>query len=139
MPAPNYFGADSFTYTANDGSLSSGVVTVSIEVTAVNDVPLARPDTLTVRKNGSATVDALANDTDVEGDTLTVVAFTQGRHGERQVQRREPQLPIHPGQGLPRNGHVRLHDQRRPRRHRHGDRDRRDREEVDPISAGRAA
>ena len=32
-------------------------------------------------KNGSATVDALANDTDVDGDTLTVVAFTQGRHG----------------------------------------------------------
>ncbi len=90
VPAPNYFGADSFTYTANDGVLSSGAVTVSIQVTAVNDAPLARPDTLNVPKNGSATVDALANDTDVDGDTLTVVAFTQGRHGERQVQRREP-------------------------------------------------
>ena len=81
VPAPNYFGADSFTYTANDGVLSSGAVRVSLQVTPVNDVPLARPDTLNVPKNGSATVDALANDTDVDGDTLTVVAFTQGRHG----------------------------------------------------------
>jgi uncharacterized protein len=81
-PEANYAGTDSFTYAASDGSLSSDVVTVSIEVTAVNDAPVARPDTLTVRKNSSATVVALANDTDVEGDALTVAAFTQGAHGE---------------------------------------------------------
>ena len=42
VPAPNYFGADSFTYTANDGVLSSGAVRVSLQVTAGQRCP-ARP------------------------------------------------------------------------------------------------
>lgn len=38
-PAADYFGADSFTYTANDGISTSPPATVSITVTAVNDGP----------------------------------------------------------------------------------------------------
>ena len=38
-PAANYNGADSFTYTANDGSLDSNVATVTIAIAAVNDAP----------------------------------------------------------------------------------------------------
>lgn len=38
-PDPNYNGPDSFTYHANDGSLNSSNVTVTLSVTAVNDVP----------------------------------------------------------------------------------------------------
>jgi len=37
----NYFGADSFTYKVNDGELDSGLATVSLTITAVNDVPVA--------------------------------------------------------------------------------------------------
>jgi VCBS repeat-containing protein len=80
-PAPNYNGSDSFTYKASDGAADSNVVTVTITVNAVNDNPVANPDSLTVAKNGSDVVFALANDTDVDGDTLTVVSYTQGAHG----------------------------------------------------------
>ena len=38
-PNANFFGTDSFTYTASDGSLSSAPATVTITVTPVNDPP----------------------------------------------------------------------------------------------------
>jgi VCBS repeat-containing protein len=38
-PAPDYNGADSFTYKANDGSADSNVAIVAITVTPVNDAP----------------------------------------------------------------------------------------------------
>jgi hypothetical protein len=54
---------------------------VTITVNAVNDNPVANPDSLMVPKNGSDVVFVLANDTDVDGDTLTVTSFTQPAHG----------------------------------------------------------
>src|SRR5439155_18983440 len=43
-PAANFNGPDSFVYAANDGADDSGPVTVTIAVTAVNDVPVATND-----------------------------------------------------------------------------------------------
>ena len=43
-PGPNYFGPDSFTYTASDATLTSPPATVTISVTPVNE---ARPPTIT--------------------------------------------------------------------------------------------
>jgi hypothetical protein len=39
VPDPDFNGGDSFTYHASDGTLSSGTVTVTITVDAVNDAP----------------------------------------------------------------------------------------------------
>ena len=39
VPDPDFNGEDSFTYHASDGALSSGTVTVTITVNAVNDAP----------------------------------------------------------------------------------------------------
>jgi hypothetical protein len=39
-PATNYFGLDSMTFRANDGSLTSALATVSITLTNVNDAPV---------------------------------------------------------------------------------------------------
>src|SRR5205814_30438 len=44
VPAANYNGADSFTYKANDGQADSGIATVSITITGVNDAPVAVND-----------------------------------------------------------------------------------------------
>jgi hypothetical protein len=41
IPNANFNGSDSFTYRANDGSLQSGVVTVTIGVAAADDEPVA--------------------------------------------------------------------------------------------------
>ena len=46
-PAANYNGADSFTYTASDGTAVSNVATVTVTVTAVNDAPVAVDDSAT--------------------------------------------------------------------------------------------
>ena len=84
-PAVNYSGADSFTYTANDGSVDSNVATVALTVTAVNDAPVTREDRYTTDEDASLTVvvaqGVLANDTDVEGDPLTAELVAGPAHG----------------------------------------------------------
>jgi VCBS repeat-containing protein len=76
-PNQNFNGTDSFTYRASDGSAGSNVATVSIKINAVNDAPVAKDDSYETDEDTALTVPApgvLANDTDVEGDALTVAA-----------------------------------------------------------------
>ncbi len=83
-PATNYNGADSFTYRASDGSLNSGVATVSLNVSVVNDAPLAGADSYATTEDTTLTVNApglLANDSDAEGSPLTVTLVTGAAHG----------------------------------------------------------
>ena len=65
-----------FSYKANDGELDSNVVTVTITVDAVNDAPVAVADAYNTDEDTPLTIAAagvLANDTDVEGATLSAV------------------------------------------------------------------
>ena len=71
-PAANYNGSDSFTFKANDGSLDSNVATVSINVTAVNDAPVAN-DQLGVPASEDTTLAIALVATDIEGSPLTYV------------------------------------------------------------------
>ncbi|MBC7973682.1 MAG: tandem-95 repeat protein, partial [Myxococcales bacterium] len=80
-PAANYGGGDTFSYTVRDGSGASDTATVTINVTPVNDVPLANADTGTLDEDASATIDVVANDFDLDGDPLTITAVTQPAHG----------------------------------------------------------
>jgi hypothetical protein len=61
-PHAHYFGPDSFTFHANDGSLDSNVATASITVTPVNDLPSAAADSIEVPESGSHRFEARAND-----------------------------------------------------------------------------
>jgi uncharacterized repeat protein (TIGR01451 family) len=71
-PALNYNGPDSFTYQASDGSTNSATATVNINVTPVNDPPVANPDTATTPEDTAVTIPVLTNDTDPEGTPLTI-------------------------------------------------------------------
>ena len=51
-------------------------------MTPVNDDPNAVNDSLATPEDTAGTVDVLANDTDVDGDSLTVTAETNGDHGD---------------------------------------------------------
>lgn len=73
-PNANYVGADSFTYQASDPWGASETVTVSITVNPINDAPIALDDTDNGTEDASVTVSVLANDSDVDGDTLVVSA-----------------------------------------------------------------
>jgi VCBS repeat-containing protein len=83
-PAPDYNGSDTFTLHASDGTRNSGLVTVDVTVTPVNDAPVAAADTVTVVEDTAAdvTADILANDTDIDGiDTLTVTGVSDATGG----------------------------------------------------------
>jgi hypothetical protein len=68
VPAADFNGSDAFGFLANDGSVDSlGAATVNLDVTKVNDPPVARGDSLTPMVEGSATrtipfADLFAND-----------------------------------------------------------------------------
>jgi len=80
-PAANYNGSDSFTYTVSDGNGGTATGTVTVTITAVNDAPVANADSATVAEDGTVNVEVLGNDTDADGDTLSVASVTQGAHG----------------------------------------------------------
>ncbi|RIK80010.1 MAG: hypothetical protein DCC68_11820 [Planctomycetota bacterium] len=48
VPADNYYGPDRFTYVAGDGERASAAATVLINVSSVNDAPVANDDTYVV-------------------------------------------------------------------------------------------
>lgn len=71
-PASNFTGTDTFTYRACDSLDRCVESTVAVRVSAVNDAPAARGDTATVDAGKAVVIDVLANDTDVDGDPLSV-------------------------------------------------------------------
>ena len=80
-PDANYYGADSFTYVVSDGNGGLDTATVTVTVNPVNDPPTAVDDTLITDEDTPGTVNVLANDSDVEGDALTVTAVDTPSHG----------------------------------------------------------
>ncbi|MGM3161912.1 Ig-like domain-containing protein, partial [Dickeya undicola] len=79
-PNANFNGTDTVTYTVSDGHGSTATASVTVTVTPVNDAPVAANDTATTAEDTPVTVNVLANDSDVDGDTLTVTAASAG-HG----------------------------------------------------------
>jgi hypothetical protein len=80
-PNANYNGPDSFTYDISDGNGGTATATVAITVTAVNDAPVAINDAATTAEDTAATITVLANDSDVDGDALTVTAVGVATNG----------------------------------------------------------
>ena len=79
----NGTGYDSFKFTVNDGTAdSSASSTMTIDVTAVNDAPIAAADTKAVTEDATLSVDAangvLVNDTDVDAGSTRTVTAVQG-------------------------------------------------------------
>ena len=80
-PDPDFSGSDSFTYTISDGNGGSDTGTVNVTVTSVNDAPDAVNDSPTTNEDNGILVDVLANDTDPDGDELSITDFTQPDNG----------------------------------------------------------
>jgi VCBS repeat-containing protein len=77
-PAPNYNGADSFSFTASDGSLAASGV-VSLTVTPVNDAPVAQNQNLTTAEDTAVAGQLGASD--IDGDALTFARASGPSHG----------------------------------------------------------
>jgi hypothetical protein len=86
-PDPGFSGTDKFTYTISDGM--GGFDTATVKVTVTCDHPTnQRPDAV----NDYATADGmpvkisvLANDTDPDGDKLTITGVTHGMNGKAAI------------------------------------------------------
>ncbi|OOI04076.1 tandem-95 repeat protein, partial [Vibrio sp. SALL6] len=74
-PDDNYVGKDTFTYIVTSGGVSEST-TVEVNVTPVNDAPVAKDDIATTREDTAVTIDVLSNDTDVDGDKLSIQSAT---------------------------------------------------------------
>ena len=84
-PELNWYGEDSFSYTVADAGGLTSKATVTVTVTPVNDPPEAVDDEAETLEDVPAVVDVLANDTDVDGDPLEVVAVGAASHGTTAV------------------------------------------------------
>ncbi|WP_346842270.1 retention module-containing protein [Metapseudomonas otitidis] len=79
-PNGDYNGPDRFVVTVSDGK--GGVVDTVVDITVkpVNDAPTAVNDTATTQEDTPVTIDVLANDRDVDGDSLTLTGAS-AQHG----------------------------------------------------------
>ena len=79
-PNADFNGTDTFTYTISDGEFTA-TATVTVTVDPVNDAPVAEDDAATTDEDAAVTVSVLANDSDVDGDTLSIIGATNGSNG----------------------------------------------------------
>jgi VCBS repeat-containing protein len=73
-PEANYFGPDSFTFKANDGTADSNTAAVSITVGPANDAPVAANQNVSTNEDIAKAITLSATDADGNSLTYSVVA-----------------------------------------------------------------
>ncbi|PIE65338.1 MAG: hypothetical protein CSA24_02780, partial [Deltaproteobacteria bacterium] len=81
VPAPDFAGTDSFGYRVCDDEGACDEATVVVDVSPVNDSPVAEDDGVVTPADSAVNIAVLANDSDVDGDTLDVIANSEPTHG----------------------------------------------------------
>jgi large repetitive protein len=80
-PAPDFSGADSFTFSASDGRAGGTATgTITLIVNPVNNPPVA--DDQSVTTDEDTAVDFVLTGSDIEGDALTFGIVTPPAHGD---------------------------------------------------------
>ncbi len=86
-PANGFSGKDSFQYTISDGNGGKASATVEVTVEkSSNHAPQAKDDTATTEYETSVTIDVLQNDSDSDGDALTIQSLSSPSHGTAKIQ-----------------------------------------------------
>ncbi|MGP0205250.1 cadherin-like domain-containing protein, partial [Pseudomonas sp. NCHU5216] len=81
-PDPDWNGTDGFTYRVTDGELVSAPASITLNVTPVNDAPLAGDARFTLEEDSTLAIDLLTLASDIEGDALTVEILSGPQHGQ---------------------------------------------------------
>ena len=80
-PADDFNGDATISYSIEDGNGGTDTATVTVDVTPVNDDPVAVDDVATVAFGTPTEIDVLGNDTDVDGDDLSILGTPTALHG----------------------------------------------------------
>ena len=81
-PPEDFTGTTSFTYVIEDPDGETSSAVVNLTVTPENDPPVAVDDLgIATNEDTAVTIDVVANDTDVDGDALTVSAVSTATNG----------------------------------------------------------
>ena len=75
-PSENFTGETTVDYVVSDGNGGEDTAWVKVTVNSVNDGPVATDDTAATNVVTPVVIDVLANDTDVDGDVLSVTEAT---------------------------------------------------------------
>ena len=78
-PTSGFSGVDSFSYTIDDGA--GGRASAKVIANIMNSAPLAKDDAVTVSSGVATNISVLANDSDPDGNPLTIVAVSSPAHG----------------------------------------------------------
>lgn len=81
IPKAGFTGTDTFNYTISDGrggtASATVVITVNANGTGGNTKPIAATDFATIAVDAKAIINVLANDSDADGDTLSISSFDE--------------------------------------------------------------
>lgn len=83
-PAANATGTRTLRFRASDGALTS-TAAITIEITPVNDPPVATDDFAATDRDTAVTIDVVANDTDLDGDALELDSVAAPAHGDAEI------------------------------------------------------
>lgn len=81
-PNPDFTGSDTFTYTVTDPSGATSTTTVTVTIGAVNDAPVARPDTGTTPEDTPISGNVIDNDRDVDSPRPVLTGFSVDIDGD---------------------------------------------------------
>lgn len=80
-PPAGFVGDDTFFYTVLDGQGGTDTGQVFVHVVDPNTPPVANADSASTTEGTPVTVNVLANDSDADGNSLTVIDIIQGANG----------------------------------------------------------
>ena len=76
VPIANANGnAGTFSYTVSDGKGGTAFQIITLDITPVNDPPIANNDTATTQSNQPVIINILANDSDIDGNSISLSSF----------------------------------------------------------------
>ncbi len=80
-PDPGFIGTDTFEYDISDPAGNSDTAIVTVDVEDPNSPPVAEDDTATTGLGTPVIIDVTANDSDPDGDPLTITFLTDPANG----------------------------------------------------------
>ena len=80
-PNQNFNGSSYFSFIANDGYSDSNAAKVSINISGLNDTPIAQTQSVTTNEDTDAIITLVATDTDEDEDALTYSIVSNPLHG----------------------------------------------------------